>query len=303
MDMWTEEKIQQMIDARIQENIELDYKASASLQPLGNKQKNELIKDISSFANSAGGTIIYTVEEKRDKNGIPVPQQIDEGVDPNFLNREQLEQIIASNSRPRISGLKVFQVPLGGGKRGKVSYVIEIPQSTTAHQAPDGCYYKRLGTTTAVMEHYEIMDVLGRIKTAQLDIKFRMLRQGDNGKNTIILYVDLMNVGIKVIQDVSLFLGPVHGKLFASIGSDFEPHRNPDKPHLETLSLFGARVLFPTQMVNFISPTSPGNALAFRDVPAWYEWAIPWKLYADDMNPKNGVITMKDFLPPVIRLP
>ena len=40
-----------------QENIALDYKASDSLQNTEGKQ-NEISKDVSAFANSAGGVIV-----------------------------------------------------------------------------------------------------------------------------------------------------------------------------------------------------------------------------------------------------
>ena len=58
--------IQRLIDQEVEENIHLDYKASGSLSQ-EDRKKNELTKDISAFANSDGGIIVYGVSEKENK--------------------------------------------------------------------------------------------------------------------------------------------------------------------------------------------------------------------------------------------
>jgi len=47
----------------IQESLALDYKEARSLGK-GSPERNELCKDVSAFANSAGGQIVYGIEEK-----------------------------------------------------------------------------------------------------------------------------------------------------------------------------------------------------------------------------------------------
>jgi len=47
----------------IQESLTLDYKEARSLGK-GSPERNELCKDVSAFANSAGGQIVYGIEEK-----------------------------------------------------------------------------------------------------------------------------------------------------------------------------------------------------------------------------------------------
>lgn len=73
-------------------------------------KKRELAKDVSAFANSAGGTLVYGIEES---GGPPaVPKRIDDGIDPAEMSRERLEDLITSNISPRIPGLRIKQVLL-----------------------------------------------------------------------------------------------------------------------------------------------------------------------------------------------
>ena len=67
LEMWerrTEEDIVELVQSGVPESLELDYKASPSLGTT-DVQKNEISKDVSSFANSAGGSIVYGVVESR----------------------------------------------------------------------------------------------------------------------------------------------------------------------------------------------------------------------------------------------
>jgi hypothetical protein len=50
-----------IVAADIQESLTLDYKDAAALGK-NSPQRNELCKDVSAFANSAGGQIIYGVQ-------------------------------------------------------------------------------------------------------------------------------------------------------------------------------------------------------------------------------------------------
>ena len=52
------EDIEQLIENEVEENIHLDYKSEGALEK-SEKKRNEIIKDVSAFANSDGGIIIY----------------------------------------------------------------------------------------------------------------------------------------------------------------------------------------------------------------------------------------------------
>jgi hypothetical protein len=66
----------------------------------------------------------------------------------------------------------------------KVVYLIEIPQSTTAHQASDKKYYKRHNFNVIPMHDYEIRDVFNRVKTPKINLSFKIIRRSykTNGK-------------------------------------------------------------------------------------------------------------------------
>jgi Putative DNA-binding domain len=152
--------LDRLISDEIQESLTLDYKASASLGR-NNDQRKELIKDVSAFANSAGGQIVYGIEELNRK-----PIRIDEGINPSAFSRETIEQIIDSNVQPRIEGLTIRAIPLVSGN---CIYVINIAPATSRapHQALDKKYYKRQNFQSVPMEDYEIRDTLRRAEYAE----------------------------------------------------------------------------------------------------------------------------------------
>lgn len=139
----------------------MDYKRSESLSR-DPKRVGELSKDVSSFANSAGGTLIYGVlEENRHPVGV------DDGTDPTDLDRERLENLIHGNVRPRIPELVVRAAPL---ETGNLLYVVVVGQSSTAHMAADHRYYKRFNFKAEPMEHYEVEDVMQRPTTPDIRV-------------------------------------------------------------------------------------------------------------------------------------
>lgn len=64
-----------LIKRKAPESSELDYKAEISIQD--KNSRIELAKDVSSFANEAGGILLYGVPEK-EEDGIPVPKDLSE---------------------------------------------------------------------------------------------------------------------------------------------------------------------------------------------------------------------------------
>ena len=122
------------------------------------RSKNELSKDVSAFANSIGGSIIYGVKEEEH-----IPVKIDDGVDPKEITKEWLESIIDSRISPKIDGLEIIPIELKETNPGRYIYAVNIPQSTRApHQASDKRYYKRYNFKSAPMEDYEIKDIANR---------------------------------------------------------------------------------------------------------------------------------------------
>jgi Schlafen, AlbA_2 len=154
--------LQRLISEEIKESLTLDYKASPALGK-ADKQRDELCKDVTAFANSAGGQIVYGMVE--DKH---VPTKVDEGADPS-ITKEWLEQVIDSRVQPRIEGLIITPIQLGK----RLGFVLTIPQATSRapHQSPDKRYYKRQNFQSVAMEDYEVRDALRRATTPDLDVE------------------------------------------------------------------------------------------------------------------------------------
>jgi hypothetical protein len=157
--------LDRLIAEGIQESLTLDYKASPALAK-DSKSRDELCKDVTAFANSAGGQIVYGMEEDKQ-----VPTKLDDGADPS-ITKEWIEQVIDSRVQPRIEGLVFTPIQLAKG----LGFVITIPQATSRapHQAPDKKYYKRQNFQSSPMEDYEIRDALRRATTPSLQVTLSM---------------------------------------------------------------------------------------------------------------------------------
>jgi hypothetical protein len=180
-DKWSYDVIQKMIDDKIEENLSLDYKCSKSLSDITEKTKIEITKDISSFANSAGGIIIYGIKEFDEKDKKHLPERIDP-IKRSDMPKERLEHII-NNIKPRIENLKIEPVSINDNE---LIYVVEIEQSNTAHQAMDHRYYKRHNFQSVPMDDYEIRDIMNRAKNPVIDLEFKIIIEKRNINNEYI---------------------------------------------------------------------------------------------------------------------
>lgn len=163
--------IENLILNQVEENLHLDYKAADALQKTDSKKK-EISKDISAFANSDGGIVIYGVKEFTEPTKKYLPEKTDP-IDRNIISKEWLEQVINSNVSPRIDGIKITPIPIEIEK-DKVILVVEIPKSNTAHQAGDQRYYKRFNFESVAMYDYEIRDVMNRKKFPKIELSFKI---------------------------------------------------------------------------------------------------------------------------------
>lgn len=158
---WTADDIAALMTDEVSESLNLDYKAAPSLTPKTEAIKKEVSKDVSAFANSAGGVIVYGLIEQGH-----LPKTVDP-IDPTVVTREWLDQVIASRIQQRIDGVRINQVAVEGG----VVYVVVIPQSDRApHMASDHRYYKRFEFQSVPMEEYEVRDVANRARGPELSV-------------------------------------------------------------------------------------------------------------------------------------
>jgi len=159
---WDINDIESLIKNQVQENLNLDYKRSISLEN-NEKNKNEISKDVSAFANSNGGKIIYGVKEENH-----LPKEIDDGVKSEG-KREWLEQVINSRIRPRIQNVIIQPIELKASP-DKAIFAVEIPEGLTAYQVSDYRYYKRFNFQSVPMYDYEVKMAINRFKEPKLEL-------------------------------------------------------------------------------------------------------------------------------------
>jgi len=162
-EMLTEEDIKQLISLKVEESIHLDFKQSDSLGK-NDKKKLELAKDVSAFANSAGGFIVYGLIEK---NHVADSLSF---IDGDEITKEWIEQVIQTRIQRKIEGLKITPVRINNDLQKSI-YIIKIPESSLApHMTSDKRFYKRYNFESVQMEEYEIRNLYNRKEKTNLVI-------------------------------------------------------------------------------------------------------------------------------------
>lgn len=191
MSAWTKQKLDQMIADNVEESLTVEYKRADALAKADGK-KAEITKDVSAMANSSGGVVIYGMAETSDKAKKHLPERLDPVCRTDF-SKEWLEQIIQT-VQPRIDGVVIHPVDIDT-QANHVCYVVEVPQSHTAHQARDRLYYKRHNFIVLPMEDYEIRDVMNRKTHPKIRASIFINRNADKARGDGVILVKLENIG------------------------------------------------------------------------------------------------------------
>ena len=294
MSKWTEEELQRHIDDGIEESTTLDYKAA---QALGKDKKNEITKDVSAMANADGGILIYGLKEH------PTRRHVVERLDPidrTKFSKEWLDQVI-SNIRPFLQ-VTIYPVQLSSGPND-AAYVVDIPKGYTAHQATSLKYYRRHNFESVAMEDYEIRDVMNRAIAPNVSIRFEIRGSKSVGEiRYYTLHPIVKNEGYQIVNHIKLlFISPSPFLYSAEIGMNTNATSiKVDKTYV--VSLQTARPLFPEderdlglEMKWEIGILKENlRFLALRQVFET-DATVTWKLFADNMTPKNGTFSYYDF--------
>lgn len=134
-----------LIKNKIEESVHLDYKDPKALS-----NNAEIAKDVSSFANSDGGNIIYGIQEDNHKPCSLIP------INENGL-REKIDQIAHNGIDPPLN-IKIWPVDVNiENNKGQI-FVVYIPKKyPNLHYAKKkNKFYKRTNFTSKPMERYEI---------------------------------------------------------------------------------------------------------------------------------------------------
>jgi hypothetical protein len=202
MSAWTKQKLDQMIGDKVEESLSLDYKRAAALAKRNDKM-SEITKDTSAFANSSGGVLIYGIAEPQEKTKRHFPERLDP-VLRTEISKEWLEQVI-QGIQPRIDGVVIHPVTIDEEKQ-EVCYVVEVPQSHTAHQARDHVYYKRHNFNVLPMEDYEVRDVMNRRTHPRIRAAIFINRKASRTRPEGYILVKLENIGRVLARHVMVEL-------------------------------------------------------------------------------------------------
>src|SRR4030042_304426 len=142
--------IERLKTNKICESQILDYKVDLI-------EDRKLLKQISAFANTQGGFLIFGVKET-GKGGYPKEIL---GVEQNKINTERLEQVVLNNTEPRIN-IKMKVIELQDSSQSIL--IIEIPNSyLKPHMsAMDNKFYKRFQYQAVAMTEMEVNDAYRR---------------------------------------------------------------------------------------------------------------------------------------------
>jgi hypothetical protein len=251
-DNYTISDIQSLIQNEVEESIHLEFKEARALGKTEDCRK-EIAKDISAFANSDGGIIIYGIKEENHKaNSITF-------INGNDYSKEWLEQIINSTIQRHIPDIEIFPIR-DNGDIDKSIYLLKIPKSIEApHISKDKRFYKRFNFQSVMMEEYEIRQLYGRRIKSKLQIdnfSIRLLK-ADESERKIECEVTITNIGdiFESLYKVNVYFivqekeNPNLSIQWEQIKTNYDYVRIGDR---FKISVIGQAPIFPNETVNVI---------------------------------------------------
>lgn len=188
---WTKKDLEELIGQS--ESLRLELKSSQIFSKDNSKVAESLSQEVSAFANTEGGLIVIGITERREGKSR-IADQIDEGIDSQVWSPERLQQIIESNVRPYLTGLRVKSIPLTDTLK-RCAFVIYVPQGNTAYQANDDRYYSRSEYSIKSLPDHEIRLRMFRGKIPKAIV------QVENWEKTSGYFFDLI---IKNVSEVTI---------------------------------------------------------------------------------------------------
>src|SRR6478735_7031660 len=119
--------LERLVTNGVSESRSLEYKEALPGNSDGDRK--EFLADVSAFANTTGGDLVYGVVERRDAAGkaTGIPEAVT-GVTASNADHEtrRLEQMLRDGVAPRMAGVRLQWIP--GAPQGS-TLVIRVPRS------------------------------------------------------------------------------------------------------------------------------------------------------------------------------
>jgi hypothetical protein len=168
--------IEQLISTT--EDLYFDAKTVNNETFKADSDQGALAKAISAFANSDGGVIVYGLEAKRDDQGRDVVQAAKPLADP-ALVQSKILGLVGQLLQPPVEGI-LAESRIGASRQGYV-LVLVPPSDSGPHRArPQGKYFRRHGSASLPMEHYELEEMFGRRRRPLLQLYSHFVRRVGN---------------------------------------------------------------------------------------------------------------------------
>jgi hypothetical protein len=116
----TENDLQRLIDNEVQEGRHIEYKSNRPA--IKDEEKKKFLIQVTSFANAAGGNIIYGI---REENHIP-KEVLGFEIDNVDEEKQRLANIIRDGVEPHIWGFNIHIILLSSGRK---TIIVRIPRS------------------------------------------------------------------------------------------------------------------------------------------------------------------------------
>jgi hypothetical protein len=153
----TEDTVRKFLSLAIPEGLYLDHKEGLS-RTSEKDAKREILKDVTAFANAAGGHLFLGVKEPSE--GISVDSQLI-GLDDGEALAQDLERLASTSVDPRIPGLRIVRVPLANGKS---RLTVHIPPSLSrphmVNYAEHRSFYVRHSESSFPMTTHEVREAV-----------------------------------------------------------------------------------------------------------------------------------------------
>jgi hypothetical protein len=164
----TAKDIFDLIKNAVHEDRELDYKET--LPDKSAESHRDFLYDVSSFANAAGGLLVFGVRERRESSGKSTGEP-DEAVGLLGFNQDEdirrLESMLRDGVEPRIPGIRLHIVP---GLKNGPALALSVPKSWVGpHMVKYGGmarFYTRNNRGNEPMNYHQIRDAFAESSTA-----------------------------------------------------------------------------------------------------------------------------------------
>lgn len=191
--------IHALVEMEQQETLKLDFKANAIKdgrtlfekegRNLSKDGKRAIAKELSAFANSAGGLLILGVDcSKKHAGDIDCADKatpLTNLAACHATMNNEISQLV----QPVIDDIDIITV-LEEGMEDEGYIILKIPRSPRrphrGEAASQKQYYKRMGSSSLPMEHYDIEDAFKRSNSPDLELRHEVTMLADSSAERIV---------------------------------------------------------------------------------------------------------------------